>query len=239
MAGWIRVLILASSTQCAAAGLLPRLPTAARSYPAVLRLRGGSAATSALGSLLPIGTRVATAAGFAAAGDIIAQRSAAQALTWDRTRTLSLVLTDSFYKGLLLHPLIQFAYANLHGQLLGTAVLERTLYGTLFVAPFIYYPIFFATTGVVQGLSRQQVLQRAWRELPRVFGWNMCYWIPVQLVQYAFVPMAWKISFLCSMGFMWTIALSRLAGSATTWCKAMSGCEVPDASDAVLELVAT
>ena len=47
-------------------------------------------------------------------------------------------------KGVLLHPLVMFAATSFHGQFLKFALLERVLFNQLFMAPCIYYPIYFS-----------------------------------------------------------------------------------------------
>ena len=68
---------------------------------------------------------------------------------------------------------------------------------------------------------------------------NLLFWIPVQYVQFCYVPTDLQIPFLSCAGLAWTFILSILAGSAEkyssgesgeTYCVtgAEEGCVLPD-----------
>ena len=48
----------------------------------------------------------------------------------------------------------------------------------------------------------------------RIYSRNVGYWIPVQMLQFFYVPQEWQISFLCAAGLVWSIILSSLSLSA-------------------------
>ena len=166
----------------------------------------------------PITTRIVTAAVLATTGDALAQKSDAEDGTrWDSRRTLSFVIADCIYKGLLLHPMMLFAIRRFNGQLLRSAALERALFNQLFMAPFLYYPLFFAVSGRMQGLTNREALCRMREQLPIIYGINLCYWIPVHVFQFSFVPVLYKVPFVCLAGLVWICILSQLAGCVKAW----------------------
>jgi hypothetical protein len=170
----------------------------------------------------PIPTRVITAAVLATTGDALAQKGDASVSQknggrWDRRRTLSFALAEGIYKGLLLHPMMLFAIRRLNGQYLGVAAIERALFNQLCMAPCVYYPLYFLISGWMQGLSNRETLRRMRAKFPRVYGINLCFWIPVQTFQFSFVPVLYKVPFICFAGLVWICILSQLAGCVKAW----------------------
>ena len=97
------------------------------------------------------------------------------------------------------------------------AALEQTLASQWIIVPFIYYPIFFTLTGFLQGLEARESWQRAYENIGPLLQRNWCFWIPVQFVQFAWIPTDWQIPFLSCAGLFWTFVLSVAAGSAQTY----------------------
>ena len=62
-----------------------------------------------------------------------------------------------------------------------------------------------------------QRLARARQHFANLFGFNLCFWFPIQLVQFAFVPRLYKVPFICLAGLVWNIILSNVAGSVREW----------------------
>jgi hypothetical protein len=91
-----------------------------------------------------------------------------------------------------------------------TCALERVLRALAVV----YYPLFFAITALVQGLTAEQGLERAREKFGPLLSRNLLFWVPAQLVQFALVPEEWQVTYVCVMGLMWNVILSSLAGSA-------------------------
>ena len=189
----------------------------------------------------PLITKMVTGGALATGGDAIAQKSASNNsnnidsdFVYDRRRAGSFAAFDMAYRALqhVSFPLIvqqcqgQFATAFLHGlpfvapasvhaadnvHLL--AAMEQTLASQLGIVPFIYYPVFFALTGVIQGLTSEQAVTRAMENFVPLMKRNLIFWIPVQFVQFAFVPQDLQIPFLSACGLCWTFILSAFAGS--------------------------
>jgi hypothetical protein len=190
----------------------------------------------------PLATKVVTATVLSVAGDAIAQRRAAVVLTdderipelpeawYDVKRAASFGLFDAAYRGGFQHATFPFIIDKFQGDGLAKllanggvdlsvdpnlmAAAERTIFNQGLVVPTIYYPLFFAVTGSVQGLTREQTVARAEREFPRLLSRNILFWVPVQCSQFAFVPVDWQVSYLSAVGLAWTVILSATAGSA-------------------------
>ena len=187
----------------------------------------------------PITTRVATAATLAVAGDAIAQGSEVATCVrsraswpwkdrhYDGRRATGFVTVEALYRGLLQQRLIGLIIANFQGNLViglapwanreAAAALEQTLVNQFVVAPWVYYPLFFSITSAVQGLTLQQCLRRARGQLPALFGLNLLFWFPVQLVQFSLVPLRYKVPFICLASVIWNIIISAIAGSVARW----------------------
>lgn len=61
---------------------------------------------------------------------------------------------------------------------------------------------------------------------------NLLFWIPVQFIQFKFIPEDLQIPFLCTCGLCWTFILSIMAGSTKEYNYCVTGmegqCELPD-----------
>lgn len=190
----------------------------------------------------PLITKMLTGGTLATCGDAIAQKSASSNndndaivgdFVYDSRRAGSFAAFDMAYRALqhVSFPLIvqqcqgQFATAFLHGlpfvasaaqvteNVHFLAAMEQTLASQLGIVPFIYYPVFFALTGVMQGLTSEQAATRAMENFVPLMKRNLVFWIPVQFVQFAFVPQDLQIPFLSVCGLCWTFILSAFAGS--------------------------
>ena len=77
--------------------------------------------------------------------------------------------------------------------------------------------MFFTFTGFMQGLTFEQGLERAKENFLPLMERNLLFWIPVQFVQFGYVPTDLQIPFLSCAGLAWTFILSLMAGSATKY----------------------
>jgi hypothetical protein len=142
-------------------------------------------------------------------------------------RALAVVAVEAFYRGVLQQPIFAWIGATFSGRavhaavpalgLTATATAERVLFNQFVVSPLVYYPLFFAITGPVQGLSLSQTLERARGSFSNLFSRNLGFWLPVQTIQFALVPALYKVPFICLCGLVWNVILSGLAGSVTKW----------------------
>lgn len=94
------------------------------------------------------------------------------------------------------------------------AALEQTLASQLIIVPFLYYPAFFVLTGTMQGLDAERCWKRAQDNFLPLMQRNLIFWIPVQFVQFSWIPTDYQIGFLSCAGLAWTVILSVTAGSA-------------------------
>jgi hypothetical protein len=171
----------------------------------------------------PLPTKMMTGATLAVTGDAIAQ---AQDKTsdYDTRRAASFAVFDMAYRALQ-HYSFPIIVAACHGQYLGSlpgahildatqlAAIEQTLSSQLGIVPFMYYPAFFALTGAVQGLSVSGAVTRAQENFVPLMKRNLLFWLPVQFVQFGYLPEDLQIPFLSICGLGWTFIISVAAGS--------------------------
>jgi Mpv17 / PMP22 family len=174
--------------------------------------------------------------------------TAAAPSSYDSRRAASFMAFDMAYRALQ-HYLFPLLVAHCHGQLLSQllphqfvdtgvvsteylAAMERTLGSQLGIVPFLYYPVFFAFTGFLQGLTAQSSWSRAVDNFPALMKRNLAFWIPVQFVQFMFVPDDLQIPFLSAAGLCWTFILSMAAGSAKAYATTSSVAAATSASAA-------
>jgi hypothetical protein len=158
----------------------------------------------------------------------------ALAFAYDERRAASFMAFDMSYRALQ-HAAFPIIVQQCHGQLLGRllsvtaasqifhanvetitsywAAMEQTLASQLGIVPFIYYPVFFALTGAVQGLDANAAMQRAQENFIPLMKRNLLFWIPVQFIQFGFIETSLQIPFLSICGLCWTFILSIMAGS--------------------------
>jgi len=176
----------------------------------------------------PLETKAFTAGTLALAGDATAQLS--QKLPYDPKRALGFTTFGATYSGAFQHSLFPFLIEHCQGNMLAglatvmsltpplglASAAERTLANQLICIPFLYYPLFFALTGAVQGLAIEGSIQRGRESWAPLVQRNLLFWLPIQFCQFAYVPIEWQVPYVCSAGLVWNIILSSLAGSAAT-----------------------
>ena len=179
----------------------------------------------------PCVTKMVTGATLAVCGDAIAQRKASRE-EYDVPRASSFAVFDMAYRALQ-HFSFPVLTTHLQGQFLGgisslllanylsgpealhaAASMEQTLGSQLIIVPFLYYPAFFSLTGAMQGLDAASSFKRAQENFLPLMKRNLLFWIPVQFVQFGFIPEDLQIPFLSCAGLAWTFILSISAGSA-------------------------
>lgn len=157
----------------------------------------------------PVTTRIITAASLATAGDTIAQRRE-KLSSFDFRRTASFIAVEATYRGIMQQPIFEWIIRTFDGKLLSSlfrlsdeaklpllAAWERVLFNQFVVSPGVYYPLYFGITGTAQGLSLWNTFRRARSHFATLFGCNLCFWLPVQLVQFLAVPAKYKVPYIC------------------------------------------
>lgn len=183
----------------------------------------------------PLYTKMATGGILATCGDAIAQKRGEE--PYDVGRAASFMGFDMIYRagqhvsfpwivdhcqgqyftGLLLHVVPSTQMQSLPVD--SFAAMEQTLASQLGIVPFFYYPVFFSLTGFLQGLTASQALERAQEKFLPLMKRNLLFWIPVQFVQFGFIPTDLQIPFLSAAGLCWTFILSAFAGNASAATK--------------------
>lgn len=187
----------------------------------------------------PLVTKVITGAVLAIAGDAVAQASSNKAalandetrIEYDKRRALSFAVFDSCYRVFqhnMFPAVIRLGQGNLIKKLLpkilpsknmvaflspAAAAIEQTALYQFLIVPLLYYPIFFAFTGFIQGLSFDESLSRTKRQFLPCWKRNLMFWIPTQMVLFGIVAEKWQIPFACLMGMIWSTILSKYAGN--------------------------
>jgi len=180
----------------------------------------------------PLETKMATGAVLAVLGDGIAQTREPE--DYDSKRAVSFCIFDVAYRALC-HYAFPAIAGKFHGQIiLGliasipqtsnlasdvmvttySSALEQSLVCQLGIIPLIYYPVFFAITGFVQGLTLEGTVDRAKERFVPLMKRNLLFWIPVQFAVFSFSEEPLQIPLLTLCGLVWTIILSVMAGSA-------------------------
>mmetsp|Transcript_8980 Transcript_8980/g.13803 ORF Transcript_8980/g.13803 Transcript_8980/m.13803 type:complete len:304 (+) Transcript_8980:135-1046(+) len=177
----------------------------------------------------PLITKMVTGGVLATCGDAIAQ-SKVEEEAYDTRRAASFAIFDMMYRALQ-----HFAYpvivAECYGQHINgifqsiglgstfanqmdyMAAMEQTLASQLVIVPVLYYPVFFSLTGYVQGLSTEEAITRAKETFIPLMKRNLLFYIPVQFIQFCYLPTDVQIPFLSVCGLCWTYILSNFAGS--------------------------
>lgn len=187
----------------------------------------------------PLITKVLTGAILAIAGDAMAQAASNAAAVannekevgYDKRRALSFAVFDSGYRFCQHHmfpAIIRYCQGNVIMNILprilpskslvamlapAAAAVEQTAVYQLGIVPFVYYPIFFAFTGFIQGLSFPDSIARMRSQFFPCWKRNLMFWIPTQMFMFGILAEKWQIPFACLMGMLWSMILSKYAGS--------------------------
>ena len=86
-----------------------------------------------------------------------------------------------------------------------------TLFNQLLVIPTLYYPLFFAITGAVRGLSVDASIERARNNFAPLMERNLKFWLPVQFAQFFYIAEEWQVTYVCVAGLVWNVILSLIA----------------------------
>ena len=78
----------------------------------------------------------------------------------------------------------------------------------------MHYPVFYAVTGAVQGLTLNESFRRAEDTFLSIMKRHLTFWVPLQFFTLAFVPKDGQLPLILLFGLAWTVILSNLMGSA-------------------------
>lgn len=213
-------------------GVLPDLPSVTQAFlPAAQNLLDTYQHALQTDALR---TQVETGVALAIVGDAIAQKTQTSDEPYDAKRAAAFALFDSCYRAVQ-HYVYPPMIAICNGAFLSTflpnnqkfaAAMEQSLVSQVVIIPIIYYPVFFALTGAVQGLTIEETIERAKETIVPLMIRNWLFWIPVQFAVFGFVPdEAAQISLLIACGLVWTVILSAFAGSTKEYSYCVTGME--------------
>lgn len=145
--------------------------------------------------------------------------SATAVLDFDSSRTLSFLLYGAFYQGLAQH----FIYNHLFTEWFGDGrdpliVATKVLCDMALVSPYLPLPLSYSIKSLVSGQSIQDGLEHY---VDGVIHQNLlfkywAFWMPVQIVNFSFVPEAYRILFMAAFSFVWTIILSSTMNTSSS-----------------------
>jgi hypothetical protein len=178
---------------------------------------------------------VATGGALAFAGDVIAQsltatkRENKQPIVmpkeedWDKVRTAALTTFGALYTGGAQH----FVFAFLNGHF--TNPITRLLLAQFCFIPFCYYPTFLLMVPALRAvpyafaslsggpssdknttfaMERARLTQEVLGRLPATLLRNWCFWLPVQYVQFSYIPTDLQVTYCAAFGVIWNAILS-------------------------------
>jgi len=171
---------------------------------------------------------MATGGALAFAGDVIAQsllskeeEKSIPPKDWDVIRTNAFVVFGALYTGGAQH----FIFNYLNNSF--DEPLARLGMAQFFFIPFCYYPTFLFMTpalragweygfGSEEAKTRQnQLFSEVASKIPPTLLRNWCFWLPVQFVQFNYIPAELNVTFTAAFGVIWNAILSwSTAGTA-------------------------
>uniref|UniRef100_A0A7S1Z6U1 Peroxisomal membrane protein MPV17 n=1 Tax=Trieres chinensis TaxID=1514140 RepID=A0A7S1Z6U1_TRICV len=172
---------------------------------------------------------IATGGALALAGDVIAQSLTSEKSAsdsegglnippedWDKVRTAAFVVFGALYTGGVQHFIFGFLNATFDNPI------KRLLLAQFFFIPFCYYPTFlfmvptlragweaggdFASPEAVE--RRESLFTEVFGKIPSTLLRNWCFWLPVQFVQFSFVPTDLQVTYCAAFGVIWNAILS-------------------------------
>mmetsp|Transcript_11264 Transcript_11264/g.24024 ORF Transcript_11264/g.24024 Transcript_11264/m.24024 type:complete len:258 (-) Transcript_11264:600-1373(-) len=170
---------------------------------------------------------MATGGVLAFAGDVIAQSLLSEANKeankksippedWDVVRTAAFTAFGALYTGGVQHFI--FGYLNTSFD----EPLVRLGLAQFFFIPFCYYPTFLAMVPALRAgwespngfnspeakLRQNELFTDVAGKIPSTLVRNWFFWIPVQFVQFNFIPMDAQVTYAAAFGVIWNAILS-------------------------------
>eukprot|EP00566_Odontella_aurita_P021917 CAMPEP_0113566850 /NCGR_PEP_ID=MMETSP0015_2-20120614/22951_1 /TAXON_ID=2838 /ORGANISM="Odontella" /LENGTH=230 /DNA_ID=CAMNT_0000469183 /DNA_START=288 /DNA_END=980 /DNA_ORIENTATION=- /assembly_acc=CAM_ASM_000160 len=170
---------------------------------------------------------VATGGTLALAGDVIAQTLLSEKNEfppedWDRARTAAFVTFGGLYTGGVQHFIFGFLNAAFDDPI------KRLLLAQFFFIPFCYYPTFLAMVPALRAgleadgdffseeavVRREELFGETASKIPATLVRNWFFWLPVQFVQFSFIPVDLQVTYCAAFGVIWNAILSWSTSSA-------------------------
>ena len=164
---------------------------------------------------------IATGGALAFAGDVIAQsllsgeeEKSIPPKDWDVIRTNAFVVFGALYTGGAQHFIFNFLNSSFDEPLARLAMAQ------FFFIPFCYYPTFLFMTpalragweygfGSEEAKARQdELFSEVASKIPPTLLRNWCFWLPVQFVQFNYIPADLNVTFTAAFGVIWNAILS-------------------------------
>ena len=164
---------------------------------------------------------MATRGALAFAGDVIAQSLLTEAeeksippKDWDMIRTNAFAVFGALYTGGAQHFIFNFLHSAFDQPL------PRLEMAQFFFIPFCYYPTFLfmnpaLRAGWEHGFGSENAKVRQVElfldiasQIPTTLLRNWCFWLPVQFVQFNFIPAELNVTFTAAFGVIWNAILS-------------------------------
>ena len=141
---------------------------------------------------------------------------------WDIIRTAAFVVFGALYTGGAQHFIFNFLNGSFDEPLVRLALAQ------FFFIPFCYYPTFLVMTpalragweygfGSSEAKTRQsELFTGVASKIPSTLVRNWCFWLPVQYVQFNFIPVEYNVTFTAAFGVIWNAILSWSTASSTS-----------------------
>ncbi|KAL7500158.1 hypothetical protein ACHAWT_007940 [Skeletonema menzelii] len=176
---------------------------------------------------------MATGGALAFAGDVIAQSLLSEdeersipPKDWDFIRTKAFVIFGALYTGGAQH----FIFNYLNNSF--DEPLPRLAMAQFFFIPFCYYPTFLLMNPALRAgwehgfgsedakVRQVELFSDIASQIPTTLLRNWCFWLPVQYVQFNFIPAELNVTFTAAFGVIWNAILSwSTAGQAVANAK--------------------
>lgn len=174
---------------------------------------------------------IATGGALALAGDVIAQSLLSEVRPrsfppedWDEVRTAAFVAFGGIYTGGVQHFIFGFLNATFDEALVRLALAQ------FFFIPFCYYPTFLFMVPALRAgwesedgfgseeanLRREELFSETFSKIPSTLQRNWLFWLPVQFVQFNFVPVDLQVTYCAAFGVIWNAILSWSTSSSAS-----------------------
>lgn len=165
----------------------------------------------------------------ALAGDVIAQSLLSEDETksfpptyWDKVRTAAFVTFGALYTGGAQHFIFHYLNAEFDEPLLRLSLAQ---FGFI---PFCYYPTFLLVVPTIRaGLEygfgtddasyrQKELFTDVAGKIPTTLVRNWGFWLPVQFIQFNFIPTDYQVTYAAAFGVLWNAILSWSTASSTS-----------------------